>query len=92
MAMNVVLGLFIAGLGLAFPLWLIWRAYSNSKRLERGLASGDSELLGSDQFKIDRVTLGPQGTQLIENVEFVVIQNQHPQAVVQGGVTPDQPY
>jgi len=55
MAVNVFLGLFIAGLGLAFPLWLIWRAYSTSKKLEQGLLFGDPALLESDQFKIDRV-------------------------------------
>jgi hypothetical protein len=72
MVMGFVLGLFVACLGLAFPLWLVWRAYSTSKKLERGLMTGDPELLGSDQFKIDRVTLGPQGTQLIDDVEFIV--------------------
>tara|TARA_B110000444_G_scaffold188927_1_gene178347 strand:+ start:23196 stop:23462 length:267 start_codon:yes stop_codon:yes gene_type:complete len=72
MAVNVALGLFIAGLGLVFPLWLVWRAYSTSKKLERGLMIADPALLDSDQFKIDRVTLGPQGTQMIENVEFVL--------------------
>ena len=72
MVVGVVLELLVACLGLAFPLWLVWRAYSTSKKLERGLMTGDPELLGSDQFKIDRVTLGPQGTQLIDDVEFVV--------------------
>ena len=88
MAVGVVLGLFIAGLGLAFPLWLVWRAYATSKHLERGLMSGDSELLSSDQFKIDRVTLGPQGTQLIENVEFVVAAT--PTIYPQGGNSNDK--
>jgi hypothetical protein len=78
MAVNVALGLFIAGLGLVFPLWLIWRAYSTSKKLERGLM-------------IDRVTLGPQGTQMIENVEFIVAPVQH-QSIVQGGVDSDGLY
>ncbi|MDA8759838.1 hypothetical protein N9M83_06370 [Candidatus Poseidonia alphae] len=91
MAVNVFLGLFIAGLGLAFPLWLIWRAYSTSKKLEQGLLFGDPALLESDQFKIDRVTLGPQGTQLIENVEFVMAPVQQ-QPVVQGGVNSDRIY
>ncbi|WP_438995257.1 hypothetical protein [Poseidonia sp.] len=91
MAVNVILGLFIAGLGLAFPLWLVWRAYSTSRKLERGLLFGDPELLDSDQFKIDRVTLGPQGTQLIENVEFVMAPVQQ-QSVVQGGVDSDRIY
>jgi len=91
MAVNVTLGLFIAGLGLVFPLWLIWRAYSTSKKLERGLMVGDPTLLDSDQFKIDRVTLGPQGTQMIENVEFIVAPVQH-QSIVQGGVDSDGLY
>ena len=72
MVMGFVLGLFVACLGLAFPLWLVWRAYSTSKKLERGLMTGDPELLGSAQFKIARVPLGPQGTQLIDDVEFVM--------------------
>ena len=91
MAVNVALGLFIAGFGLVFTLWLIWRAYSTSKKLERGLMVGDPTLLDSDQFKIDRVTLGPQGTQMIENVEFIVAPVQH-QSIVQGGVDSDGLY
>ena len=74
--MSTILGLLLAGLGLAFPIWLIWRAYSTSKNLERGLMSGDPKLLDSDQFKIDRVTLGPQGTQLLDDVEFIVATQQ----------------
>jgi len=31
-------------------------------------------LLSDDRFSIDRVTLGPQGTQLIEDVQFVAVQ------------------
>jgi hypothetical protein len=30
-------------------------------------------LLADDRFSIDRVTLGPPGTQLIENVQFVAV-------------------
>jgi hypothetical protein len=52
---------------------------------------GDPALLDSDQFKIDRVTLGPQGTQMIENVEFIVAPVQH-QSIVQGGVDSDGLY
>jgi hypothetical protein len=69
-ALEVVLG----SLGLVFPAWLIWRALSTSRQLERRLAAGDPTLLNDDRFKVDRVTLGPAGTELIEDVQFVAVQ------------------
>ena len=63
----------LASLSLIFPAWLIWRAFSTSKQLEARLAAGDSTLLNDDRFKIDRVTLGPPGTQLIEDVQFISV-------------------
>lgn len=66
---NIVLG----SLSLLFPLWLVWRAFSTSKQLEARLSRGDVSLLKDDRFKIDRVTLGPPGTQLIEDVQFVSV-------------------
>ena len=66
----------LASLSLVFPLWLIWRAFSTSRQLELRLAQGDATLLDDDRFNIDRVTLGPPGTELIEDVQFVVIQPQ----------------
>jgi len=71
----------LASLSLLFPAWLIWRAFSTSRQLEARLAQGDSSLLDDDRFKIDRVTLGPPGTELIEDVQFVTVQT-HPQYVV----------
>ena len=64
----------LASLSLMFPLWLIWRAFSTSRQLELRLAQGDATLLDDDRFNIDRVTLGPPGTELIEDVQFVAIQ------------------
>jgi hypothetical protein len=64
----------LASLGLLFPAWLIWRAFSTSRQLEQRLAQGDAALLNDDRFSIDRVTLGPPGTQLIEDVQFVAVQ------------------
>ena len=66
----------LASLSLVFPLWLIWRAFSTSRQLELRLAQGDATLLDDDRFTIDRVTLGPPGTELIEDVQFVAIQPQ----------------
>ena len=63
----------LASLSLVFPIWLVWRAFSTSKQLERRLAYGDASLLNDDRFRIDRVTLGPPGTQLIEDVQFVSV-------------------
>ena len=63
----------LASLSLIFPAWLIWRAFSTSKQLEARLAAGDSTLLNDDRFKVDRVTLGPPGTELIEDVQFVSV-------------------
>ena len=66
----------LASLSLVFPLWLIWRAFSTSRQLELRLAQGDATLLDDDRFNIDRVTLGPPGTELIEDVQFVAVQTQ----------------
>ena len=64
----------LASLSLLFPAWLIWRAFSTSRQLELRLAQGDASLLDDDRFKVDRVTLGPPGTELIEDVQFVAVQ------------------
>ena len=69
-----VLGMMLASLSLVFPGWLIWRAFSTSRQLEQRLAQGDATLLNDDRFSIDRVTLGPPGTQLIEDVQFIPVQ------------------
>ena len=70
----VVLEMALASLSLVFPGWLIWRAFSTSRQLEQRLAQGDATLLNDERFSIDRVTLGPPGTQLIEDVEFIPVQ------------------
>ncbi len=71
-----VLEMMLASLILLFPAWLIWRAFSTSRQLELRLAQGDASLLSDDRFSIDRVTLGPPGTQLIEDVQFVAVHTQ----------------
>lgn len=74
MSAVVVLEMLLASLSLVFPAWLIWRAFSTSRQLEQRLAKGDASLLNDDRFNIDRVTLGPAGTELIEDVQFVAVQ------------------
>jgi len=78
------LGMFLASLILLVPVWLIWRAFNNSRQLERRLLEGDATLLDDDRYKIDRVTLGPAGTELIEDVQFVTVA-QVPTQPWQGG-------
>ena len=73
MSAVVVLEMLLASLSLVFPAWLIWRAFSTSRQLEQR-AQGDATLLNDDRFNIDRVTLGPAGTELIEDVQFVAVQ------------------
>ena len=93
-----VLGMMLASLSLVFPGWLIWRAFSTSRQLEQRLARGDATLLNDDRFSIDRVTLGPPGTQLIEDVQFIPVQQiataVQPTAIVEApgeGVVPGAP-
>ena len=93
-----VLGMMLASLSLVFPGWLIWRAFSTSRQLEQRLAQGDATLLNDDRFSIDRVTLGPPGTQLIEDVQFIPVQQiataVQPTAIVEApteGVVPTAP-
>ena len=66
----------LASLSLLFPAWLIWRAFSTSRQLEQRLAQGDAALINDDRFNVDRVTLGPPGTELIEDVQVVAVQTQ----------------
>jgi hypothetical protein len=89
----------LASLSLVFPGWLIWRAFSTSRQLEQRLARGDATLLNDDRFSIDRVTLGPPGTQLIEDVQFIPVQQiattVQPMANVEApmeGVAPTAPF
>ena len=93
-----VLGMMLASLSLVFPGWLIWRAFSTSRQLEQRLAQGDATLLNDDRFSIDRVTLGPPGTQLIEDVQFIPVQQiataVQPTAIVEApmeGMVPTAP-
>jgi len=72
----MLLEMTLASLSLLFPAWLIWRAFSTSRQLEQRLARGDPTLINDDRFNIDRVTLGPPGTELIEDVQFVAVQTQ----------------
>ena len=72
----MLLEMALASLSLLFPAWLIWRAFSTSRQLEQRLAQGDATLINDDRFNVDRVTLGPPGTELIEDVQFVAIQTQ----------------
>ena len=72
----MLLEMALASLSLLFPAWLIWRAFSTSRQLELRLAQGDATLINDDRFNIDRVTLGPPGTELIEDVQFVAVQTQ----------------
>ena len=72
----MLLEMALASLSLLFPAWLIWRAFSTSRQLEQRLAGGDATLIDDDRFNVDRVTLGPPGTELIEDVQFVAVQTQ----------------
>ena len=72
----MLLEMALASLSLLFPAWLIWRAFSTSRQLEQRLARGDATLINDDRFNVDRVTLGPPGTELIEDVQFVAVQTQ----------------
>ena len=72
----MLLEMTLASLSLLFPAWLIWRAFSTSRQLEQRLAQGDATLINDDRFNVDRVTLGPPGTELIEDVQFVAVQTQ----------------
>ena len=66
-------GMMLASLGLVFPAWLIWRAVRSSIDLDGRLAQGDASLLNDGRYTVDRVTLGPAGTELIEDAQFVTV-------------------
>ena len=80
--MNI--GILILSWGLAIiPLgliaWLLHRAYSKEKDLERRLLQCDTSLLTEQGFTIERVTLGPSGSQIIENAQIVYPQITEPE-------------
>jgi hypothetical protein len=51
--------------------WLLQRAYSKEKALERRLVECDNSLLYEQGYIIERVTLGPHGSQILENAQVV---------------------
>jgi len=67
--------------------WLLQRAYSKEKTLERRLVQCDNTLLYEQGYTIERVTLGPQGSQILENAQVVYQPVYQPQQ----WVPPQQP-
>jgi len=70
--MVTFLGVALVGLGLMLPTWMIFRAIHAAYTLERRLAQHDITLLHDHRYNIDTVTLGPPGTQILENVQIVM--------------------
>ncbi|MBT3419961.1 MAG: hypothetical protein HN794_02495 [Euryarchaeota archaeon] len=65
----------IALLCLSLPLWLLWNAWSKSKKLDTRLNFCDSTLLEDSSVKVISVISAPVGTQVTENARFMVVPN-----------------
>ncbi|MDG1550812.1 MAG: hypothetical protein P8Q95_03710 [Candidatus Poseidoniaceae archaeon] len=65
----------IALLCLSLPLWLLWNAWSKSKKLDTRLRFCDSTLLEDSSVKVISVISAPVGTQVTENARFMVVPN-----------------
>lgn len=60
---------------LSIPLWLLWRAWSKSQKLDSRLMFCDSTLLEDSSVKVISIISAPAGTQVTENARFMVIPN-----------------
>jgi len=63
--------LLLITLSLAAPLAVIWWAISSHRSINKKIQRGDISLLGDSGFKIKRITQGPPGTQIYDDVTLV---------------------
>tara|TARA_B100000768_G_C11273755_1_gene374759 strand:+ start:486 stop:743 length:258 start_codon:yes stop_codon:yes gene_type:complete len=73
--MNAVFLWIIAIICLSLPVWLLWKAWDKSRKLDLRLTFCDQTLLEDSSVKVISVVSAPLGTQITENARFVVVPN-----------------
>jgi hypothetical protein len=63
--------LLLITLSLAAPLAVIWWAIRSHRSINKKIQHGDVSLLSDSGFKIKRITQGPPGTQIYDDVTLV---------------------
>jgi len=61
-------------LSLAVPLAVIWWAVRSHRSINKKIQRGDVSILSDSGFKIKRVTQGPPGTQIYDDVTLLYSQ------------------
>ena len=61
-------------LSLAAPLAVIWWAVRSHRSINKKIRQGDVSILNDSGFKIKRVTQGPPGTQIYDDVTLLYSQ------------------
>jgi len=61
-------------LSLAAPLAVIWWAVRSHRSINKKIRQGDVSILNDSGFKIKRITQGPPGTQIYDDVTLVYSQ------------------
>jgi len=66
--------LLLITLSLAAPLAVIWWAVRSHRSINKKIRQGDVSILNDSGFKIKRITQGPPGTQIYDDVTLVYSQ------------------
>ena len=61
-------------LSLAVPLTVIWWAVRSHLSINKKIQRGDASILSDSGFKIKRITQGPPGTQIYDDVTLLYSQ------------------
>ena len=68
--------LLLITLSLAAPLAVIWWAIRTHRSINKKIQRGDISLLNDSGFKIKRITQGPPGTQIYDDVTLIYPQQE----------------
>jgi hypothetical protein len=68
--------LLLITLSLAVPLAIIWWAVRSHRSINKKIQRGDVSLLSDSGFKIKRITQGPPGTQIYDDVTLIYSQQE----------------
>ena len=66
--------LLLITLSLAVPVAVIWWAVRSHRSINKKIRQGDVSILNDSGFKIKRITQGPPGTQIYDDVTLVYSQ------------------
>ena len=71
-----LIDLLLITLSLAAPLTVIWWAVRSHRSVNKKIQRGDVSILNDSSVKIKRITQGPPGTQIYDDVTLVYSQQE----------------